>query len=512
MADKFEFPGFVGLSAMQSLVFSFVLWTLGQVLGIFCLFLLVFWCNLFGFFLGVGSLALVLRFPLPCLRKLTLWLLKKKPPFVSITQYSRKIALILFDRIAGTTLWGVLVALFQTPLVGGFTAIQWVILKFTIRVLWTALGVIVFLFHLLPTLFTQYFNWIGLLTSVLLLYPILSDLWFALLGLVSHLVTDLRCKRFVFSWIILLGLFGFLTPHLLSPGPVIEGRSNFEAPLIADEGDAYSKRVPSEIATLGLVYDSLCSPVAFIEFSPAVLGVTQLEDSVSDAPVEGSMNANCKQLTVIRALASEKATRHATVDMLSSPTGTTSNVVPATLISAADYVVSEFVPATQLLSAECGLSTLESHCEKCEAGSFNSFMDNANCKPLTVMQALASEKATRHAPVDMLSSPTGTTSNVVPATLISAADYVVSEFVPVTQLLSAECGLSTFESHCEKCEAGSFNSFVDNANCKPLTVMQALASEKATRHAPVDMLSFPTGTTSNVVPATLISAADSCCF
>jgi hypothetical protein len=36
MADKFEFPGFVGLSAMQSLVFSFVLWTLGQVLGILC--------------------------------------------------------------------------------------------------------------------------------------------------------------------------------------------------------------------------------------------------------------------------------------------------------------------------------------------------------------------------------------------------------------------------------------------------------------------------------------------
>ena len=142
MADKFEFPGFVGLSAMQSLVFSFVLWTLGQVLGIFCLFLLVFWCNLFGLFLGVGSLALVLRFSLPCLRKLTLCLLKKKPPFVSITQYSRKITLILFDRTAGTTLWGVsyLAALgksffpFSVPLPGWFTLTPLAFVRFPFSV------------------------------------------------------------------------------------------------------------------------------------------------------------------------------------------------------------------------------------------------------------------------------------------------------------------------------------------------------------------------------------------
>jgi hypothetical protein len=150
------------------------------------------------------------------------------------------------------TFFAKMAALFQTPLVGGFTAIQWVILKFTIRVLWTALGVIVFLFHLLPTLFTQYFNGIGLVASVLLLYPILSDLWFALLGFVSHLVTDLRWKLFVFSLTILLGLSGILTPYLLSPGPGIDGRYNLEAPVTADEGDAYSKRVPSAFVTLSL--------------------------------------------------------------------------------------------------------------------------------------------------------------------------------------------------------------------------------------------------------------------
>ena len=132
----------------------------------------------------------------------------------------------------------------------------------------------------------------------MLLYPILSDIWFALLGFVSHLATDLRWKRFVFSLIILLGLFGFLTPHLLSPGPVIDGRLNLEAPLTADEGDAYSKRVPSATATLGLVYDSLCSPVAFIEFSPAELGATQLVVYVSDAPVEGVNE--CKLYTAHR--------------------------------------------------------------------------------------------------------------------------------------------------------------------------------------------------------------------
>ena len=176
MADKFEFPGFVGLSAMQSLVFSFVLWTLGQVLGIFCLFLLVFWCNLFGLFLGVGSLALVFRFSLPCLRKLTLCLLKKKPPFVSITQYSRKITLILFDRTAGTTLWGVsyLAALgksffpFSVPLPGwlqnskfhGRLAMQCLILHFTTWTLFTMFGAFIIICSIFSFGFPACIGWI----------------------------------------------------------------------------------------------------------------------------------------------------------------------------------------------------------------------------------------------------------------------------------------------------------------------------------------------------------------
>jgi hypothetical protein len=100
------------------------------------------------------------------------------------------------------------------------------------------LGSNIILFHLLPTLFTQYFNWIGLVSSVLLLYSILSELWFALLGFVSHLVTALRCKRFIFSLTILLGLLGFLTPYLLSPGPGIHGRFYLEVPVTDDEGIA----------------------------------------------------------------------------------------------------------------------------------------------------------------------------------------------------------------------------------------------------------------------------------
>ena len=106
MADKFEFPGFVGLSAMQSLVVSFVLWTSGQVLVIIVLFHLAFWCNLLGPFLGAGLSVLVFRVLLPCLRKAAPCLPRKNPPFVSISPYFRKITSILFKFTVDTSRWG----------------------------------------------------------------------------------------------------------------------------------------------------------------------------------------------------------------------------------------------------------------------------------------------------------------------------------------------------------------------------------------------------------------------
>jgi hypothetical protein len=68
----------------------------------------------------------------------------------------------------------------------------------------------------------------------------------------------------------------------------------------------------------------------------------------------------------------------------------------------------------------------------------------ANCEPLTVVQAWAFEKATRHAPVDTFPSPTGPTYNVAPAALISAADHVASEFPPaIKNVIPVDVSLPT---------------------------------------------------------------------
>ena len=141
-----------------------------------------------------------------------------------------------------------------------------------------------------------------------------------------------------------------------------------------------------------------------------------------------------------------------------------------------------------------GNITVDSHCEKCEAGSFNSFMDQTPCSlystcpaisgilgnstmqtfDLNVIgQAVALNNApgyTRNSST-LLACPYGSYKPTWGNT--ACLPWMSVGGCPVGQSFVA--GNITFDSHCEKCEAGSFNSFMDQTPCSLYSTCPAIS-------------------------------------